>query len=887
MKSIKEKSRKGQESERIKHYSPKVKIKKALVDSDSHETIIRNIESSPNNLRLKRHPMEMEQSYYPFNWFQDDLRPLQVQPCQAAWNSVLLFFNLADDVVKPMDYQVTTPQDALEFLDEGIHPATPTISEFMTKYWCTLSYGSLAFGINTPKDESNQPIIPTIAPAGGANAWRQSIKLCIESNAQQVWKASGSINIDGKRLIPSVVLVQHYNSGIAATFGPIEFNIDGIIYVIRDQHHMYYNLAWSNPGNSGGTSADGRAIWGRMCHEYAHNFIEFGDLYGPSGCTGYWDLHGDNSPSGRMSEVCSHIKERAGWLVYKQVIEGPTYPETNLTLKPYTTTGEAIKVVPDPEKKPHEYFLLEYRKKTGNEIWRPDGGLTEEGLLITHINAKMLRNGNMVTESVFLREAPFFDPEFADFSDNGGTLYTGNRRLNGILYPQPNNNEFTIESSPNSNFYGHVPSGLKIKNIQVVGEEVQFNLEIDGHVRFGWSVTGNERGYAGHFFDDPNGGTDQIFFRDSQKVGVLVHRQAQWLVEHVHNDWIGGWRLGPNNYVVIGDLDGDGFDEVYIRSSNWAGVLKWRDNRFQSVTVQYDWIDQWNLGSDNKEIALDVDGDGTEEIYVRSPNWAGIIKLVDGKLRLKSIQHDWIDKWNLGSKDKEWRGRFTQKNKDELLIRSDQWLGLLEWDSSLQRLKLLSIQHDWIDQWNLGPSDSHYIGDFDGDGIDEVYIRSNAWAGVFKWTGVRFELLWIEHMTLNSWDGNVQNVVDLTKADKSYAGRFLDDRDGILHRYLDGIAILHWRNGEMQVRHKYRSPFRNSWNLGTNDWFILGQFVRGGNDVGNPAKVLVQPNLTGIFIHNSWGTGSVGINYLRENANNIRESIELAWIQSRTLLLTN
>lgn len=34
-----------------------------------------------------------------------------------------------------------------------------------------------------------------------------------------------------------------------------------------------------------------------------------------------------------------------------------------------------------------------------------------------------------------LREAPYFDPEFADFSDNGATLWTGHDRLDGILYP--------------------------------------------------------------------------------------------------------------------------------------------------------------------------------------------------------------------------------------------------------------------------------------------------------------------------------------------------------------------------------------------------------------------------------------------------------------------
>src|SRR5690606_25231295 len=103
------------------------------------------------------------------------------------------------------------------------------------------------------------------------------------------------------------------------------------------------------------------------------NFLEFADLYGPQGCTGYWDLLGDNSPPGRMSEVCSAIKRRVGWLNFKQEIRGPVFRRLDLELRPYTTSGEAIKIIPDPDHNPYEYFILEFRKSTGNETWRPDG----------------------------------------------------------------------------------------------------------------------------------------------------------------------------------------------------------------------------------------------------------------------------------------------------------------------------------------------------------------------------------------------------------------------------------------------------------------------------------------------------------------------------------
>ena len=38
-------------------------------------------------------------------------------------------------------------------------------------------------------------------------------------------------------------------------------------------------------------------------------------------------------------------------------------------------------------------------------------------------------------------------------------------------------------------------------------------------------------------------------------------------------DWIGGWHLDPRDRVTVADTDGDGVDEVFIRSAGWAGLL--------------------------------------------------------------------------------------------------------------------------------------------------------------------------------------------------------------------------------------------------------------------------------------------------------------------------
>jgi|GEM_PF-5073817 len=809
--------------------------------------------------------------------------PTGGEACIPEWNSVALFFNLdmpASD--RPGSYSATSSSDALAFLDEGNGALDPGISEFLCNYWNTLSYGNLAFGLDTPRDSSGQPLVPSITPPDGDNVqhWTEIIRRCITANAEAVWEAGGELMKDGKRWIPSVVLVQNYNTHASAHYGSITHSVDGETYLIGDRTHISYSLnTWSPPD---APAKVGRGWWGTLCHEYGHNFLEFGDLYGPQGCTGYWDLLGDNTPPGRMSEVCSAIKERLGWLSYKEVIEGPNVATRNLSLEPYTTTGEAYKIVPDPDNTPHEYFLLEYRKSTGNEVWRPDGGLPEEGLLITHINNRL-----GIPSTWLLREAPFFDPEFADDPDPNYVDWTGHKDLSGKLFNQHGQDTFTPATTPNSDLYGARNSGLHITNIRTDGDECHFSLRIDGNPQVGWTVSEKDRALAGRFTPDSSQTGEEIFIRNDDAAALLTHRQAQWLVSRHQNGWIGGWNLGGGDRELVADLDGDGRDEIYIRSNDWAGVLKWRYGRFRSLTVQHDWIDDWNLGEDNWEHMADLDGDGQAEIYIRSPEWAGVMKLIDEKLQLLRIHHDWIGGWNLGSDNSEFAGRFSRSDRDEIAIRSPNWLGLFQWDERINRLRLARIQHDWVDGWNLGGDDWHVVGDFDGDGRDEIFIRSGNWAGILKWSGGRFRIQWMTDDTIEHKDGDTDHAMELKSSDRTYSGRFRSGKDAVLHRDDEwGIGIIAWQDGAMKVVRRLKSRFNRRWNLGSGDHFVVGDFHRLGTDVADPMNNPVIDGLTDVFIHNAWGTGMVGINHGQwtPDPNDTLDQIGLTWIQPGKLI---
>jgi len=315
-------------------------------------------------------------------------------------------------------------------------------------------------------------------------------------------------------------------------------------------------------------------------------------------------------------------------------------------------------------------------------------------------------------------------------------------------------------------------------------------------------------------------------------------------------------------------------------------VLKWDTNRFISVTVQYAAIDYWFLDGSEWELVGDFDGDGRDEIYIRRHNVAGVLELVGNQLRLSHLSYEWIDDWTLGRDNTEFVGRFTQTTKDEIMIRSPQWIGLLYWDSTQNRLRLKSIQHDSIGAWRMGASDQHTIGDFDGDGRDEIYIRSPSSAGVIKWQVDRFRLLWSRQNDLQHMDGDPAKKIVLRTGDKICAGRFLPDRDGVLHRYTNGLAVLTWESNEMRIRHHLPSPFNGKWNLGSDDKFVLGDFHRLGRDIGDPGLDYIQDGLTDVFIHSTSGTGMVAVNHAQWDPArpDIQKEIGLTWINMRELL---
>lgn len=209
---------------------------------------------------------------------------------------------------------------------------------------------------------------------------------------------------------------------------------------------------------------------GVFCHEFGH-VLGLPDLYDydyDADGVGRWCLMsggswgGDGHNPDRPVQMLAWCKVQLGWITPQVVVQqtlGLRVPdvETNSTAYRFISSGQ-------------QYFLIENRQKTG---W--DADLPQQGLLITHIDERMVNNDRQCCGS-----CPEHYQVAIEQADGLCELEEGRGTNAGDPYPgATGNTAFTTESNPNSWNYEGLPTWIALTSIHEEGSEIVLDVGVD------------------------------------------------------------------------------------------------------------------------------------------------------------------------------------------------------------------------------------------------------------------------------------------------------------------------------------------------------------------------------------------------------------------------
>jgi len=212
-------------------------------------------------------------------------------------------------------------------------------------------------------------------------------------------------------------------------------------------------------------------IYGTASHELGHQ-MGLPDLYayGWSG-VGDWDLMGSGVDfrTWRPFSFGAWSKVMTSWIL--PILK--TGVNEDLSLSPVESSPDVIYKAPvggSPSSR--EYFLLEYRAKTGL-----DQNLPGQGLLIWHIKDDSPYDSNTAVPQSLARTMA---PVLVEQADGDEDLEEGNNDGDsGDPFPgSTNNRNFTNSSNPNSQSRNGSDSGVSVTDIREEGGQVKFHLVV-------------------------------------------------------------------------------------------------------------------------------------------------------------------------------------------------------------------------------------------------------------------------------------------------------------------------------------------------------------------------------------------------------------------------
>jgi len=282
--------------------------------------------------------------------------------------------------------------------------------------------------------------------------------------------------------------------------------------------------------------------------------------------------------------------------------------------------------------------------------------------------------------------------------------------------------------------------------------------------------------------------------------------------------------------VYTGDFNGDGKDDVLVHSGNAIHIYRSNGSQLDVVFSAVERVPgSWQFKPGDRFYVGDFNGDGKAEVVVfNGTDWVTeyLGLLADdggGGLRLIARYDNSMPNWDLTSGDQFYVADFNGDGKADLFVfNGSNWaipyLGMLR--STANGFSLVSRYDANLPGWQMRPGDRHFVGDFNGNGRDDLYVFNGT-----DWSLAYLGMLRSKQKTLemvHRYDGNVPGW-QMRAHDKHW----IADVNG------DGRADLFVYNHEdwgpeylgtmvtdgTGLQASWREDWVGEWNLGTVDAF--------------------------------------------------------------------